>query len=128
LILTAAILSVGIFVAALSMSGVAGAASGVLATTQATMAVMRDATLDDAARERAVQRSSLKLVSDFVSILLRGGLSLAASLLPIWLMDAAGLVSARSVLGFLSRVDVMVGTTIVMVLGYVAWTRVWRSN
>jgi hypothetical protein len=128
LIVTTAILSVGIFVVAFALSGVGGAAAGVLATTQATMAVMRDATLDDAARERAVQRSSLKLVSDFVSIFLRGGLSLAASLLPIWLMDVTGLVSARAVIGFLSRLDVIAGTTIVMVLGYVAWTRVWRSS
>jgi len=124
----AAVVSIGIFIVALSKSGVASATGGVLATTQATVAVMRDASLDDAARARAVQRSSVKLLRDVASIFLRGGLSLVASLAPIWLLDATGLVPARAVFEFLSRVDVMAASTILMVVGYLAWTRVWRAN
>ena len=124
----AAVVSIGIFIVALSISGVASATGGVLATTQATVAAMRDASLDDAARERAVQRSAVKLIRDFASIVLRGGLSLVASLVPIWLLDAAGLVPARAVFEFLSRPDVLAASTILMVVGYLAWTRVWRAN
>ena len=124
----AAVVSIGIFIVALSISGVASATGGVLATTQATVAAMRDASLDDAARERAVQRSAVKLIRDFASIVLRGGLSLVASLVPIWLLDAAGLVPAGAVFEFLSRPDVLAASTILMVVGYLAWTRVWRAN
>jgi len=123
-----AILSLLLFVAALSYSGVIGAAAGVLATARGAAAVMRDEALDDRARERAVQQASLRLFSGFASILGRGVLSLAASVLPIWAADATGLASAGAVLAFLARVDVIVIASAVMVAGYLFRVRLWPSS
>lgn len=128
MIAATAVVSLGIFAVALAVSGVVGAAGGVLGTTNQTVAIMRDPGLDDHAREKAIQRASLKLLADFGSILLRGLASIAASLVPVWLMDAAGLAPAHAVFGFLARWDVMLIATVVMVLGYVLRTRLWPSN
>lgn len=128
MIVATAVASLGLFVIALSLSGVMKASAGVLTTTQNTVAIMRDASLDDTMREKAIQRASIKLLSDFASILARGGLALAASLVPVWLMDAAGLADAHAVFGFLSRWDVVLVASVVMVLGYLARRRLWPSN
>jgi hypothetical protein len=100
----------------------------VLTTTQQAVAIMRDAGIDDAAREKAIQRASIGLIADFGSILLRAVLALAASLLPVWLAGAAGLARPGDVFEFLSRWDVILAATGVMIVGYVVRIRLWPSN
>jgi hypothetical protein len=127
-IVAIAALCLGIFVVALRLSGIVGASAAVLATTRDTLAVIRDSSLDDAAREKAVQRASVNLMARFGSILARGGLALGASLLPVWLADTAGLASSGAVFELLSRWDVMLITAAVMVAGFVIPVRPWRSS
>jgi hypothetical protein len=123
-----AVASLGVFVFALVLSGVIGVAGGVLTTTQDAVATMRDRSLDDAAREKAIQRASLRLLSDVGSILVRGALSVAVSLVPVWLADATGLATFEAVFGFLSRWDVVVIASAVMIAGYVIQSRLWPSG
>jgi len=127
-IVAIAITTLAILAVALWVSGVMRVSVGVLAMTQNAAAVMRDPALDDMAREKAMQRASLKLLADFGSILLRGGISLAVSFAPIWLADVTGMASSRAVMDFLSRVDVIVVASIVMIAGYVFRVRMWPSN
>jgi hypothetical protein len=127
-IVAIAIVTLAILAVAFWVSGVMRVSAGVLSTTQNAAAIMRDPALDDMAREKAMQRASLKLIADFGSILFRGAISLAVSFAPIWLADVTGLASSRAVMDFLSRIDVIVVASIVMVAGYVLRVRMWPSN
>jgi hypothetical protein len=127
-IVATAVACIAVFVVALRISGVVGASAGVLTTTQQAVAIMRDGSIDDAAREKAIQRASIGLIASFGSILLRAALALAASLLPVWLAGMADLARPRDVFEFLSRRDVILAATGVMIVGYVARVRLWPSN
>lgn len=120
--------SILLFMIALWLLRLVPVASGAVATAQGAMAVMRDPALDDAAREKAVQAASLRLMGTFASIVMRGALSLGVSLLPIWLADISGLASGEAVIGFLSRWDVIVTATVVICVGYVVWVRLWAPK
>lgn len=98
-------------------------AARALAITREAWGVMRDPAFDDAARERAVRAASLRLFGTFFSILARGLLALAVSLLPIWLADASGLAARERTIDFLSRWDVILISSVVIVLGYIVQAR-----
>jgi hypothetical protein len=123
-----ALAALAILAVALWVSGVMRVSAGVLATTQSAAAIMRDPALDDLAREKAIQRASMRLLGDFASILFRSILCLAVSIAPIWLADATGLASSHAVIQFLSRTDVIVVASVVMVVGYLIRARMWPSN
>src|SRR5687767_14928266 len=95
------------FVVAFWFFDVVRFATRVRETTRNAVAAMRDSTLDDLAREEAMQRASRRLIVDFAAILLRGGLALAVSLIPIGLVSWLGLAPADRVFQFLSRRDVI---------------------
>ena len=122
------LVSVAFMAAGLWLFGVTRAASAVLATTRTTAAAMRDPSLDDRAREKAVQRASLTLMAGFGSIVIRTALALGAALLPVWLASRQGLASADSVFHFLSRWDVIAVTSAAMIGGYLLAVRPWRTN
>lgn len=122
------IASIAVFMAALWALGVVRAAAGVLETARSAVRAMRDETLDDEAREKAVQRASIRLLGAFASILVRGALSLAAGFLPIWLASATGLATVGSVTGYLARWDVIAVATVAILAGHLAQRRVWPSR
>jgi hypothetical protein len=127
-IVTTAAATIAVFVVALWLFRVVPASANALTIARGALGAMRDATLDDAARETAVQRASLRLLRTFVSILLRGTLAVGASLLPIWAADTAGLAASAEVIDFLSRWDVIAITSMVIVLGYLVRTRLWAPS
>jgi len=122
-IVATAIVSIVAFLVALWAFGVVRVGASTLATVQGAANVLTDSSLDDAAREKAVQRASLRLFGDFVSIAVRGGLSVAAAILPLWLAAWLDLAPIDDVVRFLSRWDVMIVATVVIVAGYVAARR-----
>lgn len=121
----AAFAAVAVFAVALSRLGVVKAASGAVAISRDTMGVMRDPHLDDRARENAVQRASLRLMGACFSILYRSILAVLLSLAPVWVFSALGLLTFAQVLEFLSRWDVIVIVTVVMLAGYGISKRLW---
>jgi hypothetical protein len=123
-----AVVAAGTFLGAMWLFGVVGAATDAFVVANSAMAAMRDLALDDGAREAAVQRASLRLLSGFGSILIRGLMAVAASLVPIWFADAAGFAASGRVFEFLSRWDVIVATSGVMAIGYLARRHLWRSS
>lgn len=128
MIVATALASVGVFIAALWVFGVVRVGTGVLATTQNAVAAMRDESLEDEMREKIVQSASVQLMAAFVSTVIRGALTFAASFATIWLADAAGLAAMEDVVRFLSRWDVIIIVTIALTMGYVIWGRIWRSK
>jgi len=123
-----AILSIGVFICALHLFGVVRVASGVLVTAQDAVTVLRDNSLDDRAREKEIQHAALKLLGAFISILIRSILTFIASLVPIWLSSLAGFVKIEDVFRYLSRWDVVVIATVLIVAGYVIWIRIRSSS
>jgi hypothetical protein len=123
-----ALTSVAIFALALWGLGIVRAGAGVLAVARGAVAALRDPKLDDAAREAAVQRASLQLFGAFFSILARSALALLLSFAPIWLADTAGVVTSEAVLVYLSRWDIILVVSIVMLAGYRLRTLLWASS
>lgn len=122
------IASILVFLVALWLLRLVPVASGAMTTARGALDAMRDEALDDAAREKAVQKASLQLMGAFVSIVVRGAVSLAASLLPIWLADRLALAADTDVIAFLSRWDVIVIASVVIIAAYVAWVRLWAPT
>ncbi len=123
-----AMVSVVVFVLAFRFAGVVPAAAGAIATARGATEVMRDASLDDLAREKELQRASLRLFRAFGSILVRTVLTLGAASLPIAGAEWAGLAMAESVLRYLMRLDVIVVASAGMILLYVLAARFSSSK
>lgn len=126
MIVITAVASIAVFLGALWLFGVVRISSGALLSTRDAVAVMRDESLDDAAREKAVRRASLRLLGVFMSILLRSALALAVSLLPIGLAALAGHVEPAEVFHYLSRWDVILLSSVTITVGYLIWIRIRR--
>jgi hypothetical protein len=116
-----AIVSIGAFFGGFWLSGVSRIATEVLVTTRQAAATMRDDSLDEAAREKFMQRSSLRLVSHMCALLIRSAAAVAAAFAPILLAHAVGLVQAQRVFALLSRWETALATTVVA--GVVYWIR-----
>jgi hypothetical protein len=127
-IVLTAMVSIGAFFGGFWLSGVGRIATEVLLTIRQAAATMRDRSLDEAAREKLMQRSSLRLVSHLCALLIRSAAAVAAAVAPIWLAHAAGLVQAQRVFALLSRWETALATTIVAGVAYWLRDQAWRTN
>lgn len=125
MIVVVSLVSIALFLVAFWSVRVIPVAVGVLSTAQGAIDVVRDPTVDDDAREKAVQRASLQLLGAFISILLRSIAALAAAFAPIYLADLMDLAPSEGVMVFLARWDVILGATIVICVLYYAKARLW---
>jgi hypothetical protein len=128
MIVATAATAIGVFLVAVWLCGVVPESAAALAIARDAFGAMQDPALDDAAREKAVQRASIRLLGKFVSILLRGAVAIGISLLPIWASDVSGLAASDQVVDFLSRWDVILIASVVIVLGYLVRARLWAPN
>lgn len=91
------------------------------------LGVLRDNSLDDTAKEEALQQRARRL---FVLLgILTGGsaLALGLPLLGVWLLGQAHVGSFGGTLDVLQRIDFLAGTTIIGLLGYFLVQRVRAS-
>ena len=123
-----AFVSVLLLAVALDRVGVVRVATTALGMAQDAVATMQDRSLDDHARERAMQQASIRLFGHFASILGRVALALVVSLVPGGIADRSGMATAANVIAFLSRLDVILSVSVGMVLGYLIRIRLWPSN
>jgi hypothetical protein len=123
-----AVLSIAAFLAAFGLLRIAAVAGASIRTSQAAAAAMRDPALDDRARERAVQAASLRLLGQFLSLLMRGALAVSASLVPIAAASAMDLAPADAVLAFLMHWPAWLLATAMGGAAWFAGTRLWRTN
>jgi hypothetical protein len=115
MVLLVACLAVAAFLIGFHLAGVVPAARRAIATARSATGVMRDPALDDLAKEKAVRKAGLSLLSSYASITLRSAAALLASFLPILLADATGLVDKEATMAFLLRWDVILGASAVMI-------------
>ena len=123
-----ALVSVLLLAAALDRVGVMQEAAAAMGTAQNAVTAIQDSSLDDRARERAMQQASVRLLGHFASILGRVAVALVVSFSPVAIAEWAGIATAVSVITFLSRLDVILIATVGMVIGYLIRTRLWPSN
>jgi len=85
--------------------------------------VLQDVSLDDRAKEEALQEQAVRLFA-LLGILLGGSLlALALPLGGVWLLEQGGISSLDSVLGVLERADFLIGTTVVGLGAYLIYGR-----
>jgi len=125
-IVVASVAAIAVFLVAFYLLGIVPAARRALGTTQSAMATMRDPAMDELARERAVQSAALGLIGLSVSLLLRSLAALAAAAVPILLFDLLGLAPWQATTAFLGRVDVIVVSSVVIVVGWLLAVRLWK--
>lgn len=123
-----ALLTIVVFMVALSYSGLVGVATEAVHHARSASAVMRDAELDDHEKERAVRSTSLKLFGSFANIVVRGVAVFLISLIPAVIAEFAGLSTTSAVLEWLARPDVIVIVSVVLIAGYFAVKRLWRRT
>lgn len=124
----AALLSILVFMLCLKMFGVVKLSENVLVTSRHAVGAMRNDALDEIEREKIIQQASIRLLSLFLSLLVRVAAVLIAAFVPIWLISLTGVTSVDAVFSFLSRWDVIVIITLVMIAAYVAWARLWSAR
>lgn len=85
----------------------------VIVVSKKSIMILRNATLDDHAKEKALQQHALKLFQLFGLLLFGSSLSLAIPFGLIWIGDFAGLISLKAVIDILMCWEFLVGVTIV---------------
>ncbi len=128
MIVAAAVASILAFVIVFWKAGVVGAAQKAIATASHAGKVMSSKELDDDAKEKEVQKSAIGLLGSVGSITVRSLIPLIAAGIPIYGAEAAGLVSADAVIDFLSRWDVIIIVSVVMIAGYLVGRRFWQAK
>lgn len=84
---------------------------------------IRDPALDDDAKERIARQSSGQLLKQGVLIVLKAAAVLLATAAPFWIADVLAVTPLEESIAFASRWDVLVITTVVMLLAWFAWRR-----
>ena len=74
MIAATALASIGFFIGAFWVLGIARLGAGVLVIANGAIAAMRDNSLDDEVREKTVQHASIQLIGAFFSILVRSSM------------------------------------------------------
>jgi hypothetical protein len=90
------------FTFAFERLGVTEAARKALMKSGRAMAALRDPVLGDLDRERLLRQTSISLAGDVLSIGARGAGALLAGLLPLLILDLAGLSPMSRVLAWLA--------------------------
>jgi hypothetical protein len=110
------LLAVSAFAFVLWRGRIVAVARGSLQVTMAGLSAMMDSELDDDAKEIAVRRAGLGLIVSAFSIFWRFALALGLAATPIFLADAAGLVSQDTVFSLMLRWDYILIVSVLAVI------------
>ena len=119
--------SVVIFMLVFWRLGVVASARNAVAIMQHAIDTMRNPSIDELTRERAVQSDSLKLLREAVSLLCRSAVALIAAFAPLALADQQGLVPLSDSLQYLARWDVIITLSALALFIWIVASRIWRA-
>ena len=88
---------------------------------------MTDTTLDDLAKEKAIQACAILMVKQATVLFIKLGVIFLATAFPVWLAGALELMTIENFSGFVLRGDVMLITTAVMLVLIVAYKQTNRT-
>jgi hypothetical protein len=106
------------FVLLVRAFGLIAKCGDVLDLVQSSLGVLREPSLDDDARERALQSHAKRLFALFFLLTAGAALALALPAALIWVLDALGLVSFDAVVDMTLSWQFLLATTLV---GTAAW-------
>ena len=120
--IAAVALSAALFAAALRLSRIERVSADALAIARGALAVMRDAALDEEAKERLVQRRAVELVGKAALLTAMGVAILALPFLLLLLFHAAGLAPLEDTLALAASWPMI---ALAAALGVAAWLVPW---
>ena len=123
-----ALVSIVAFIFALWVFRIVPFGARAVSISKDAASVMRDDRYNDLEREKAVQQYSIRLFKVFFSIIFRSVLVFAVSILPIWLAGLLGWINVEEVTAFLLRADVILITSILLIVIYFAGKALWPSK
>lgn len=91
----------------------------------ASLELLRDPSLTDDHKERALQREAVQLLRLFAILAGGGLLAIILPLAAVWGLDLLGLTSLGAVLSVLERIDFLVGVS--LVAGFYFLVRRWTG-
>jgi hypothetical protein len=123
MIYAVAVLAIAVFMIALIVLRIVAVAKTAINTSREVRRTLTDPELGDEHREQAMQKASLSLLGNFISITLRGAAALALSYLTLLAADATGMARLEDVVSLLSSWEAIVVTTIVLTAAWLAWNK-----
>lgn len=102
-------------------------AGDIVRTAGGALATMRNPALDDDAKEQAARSAAIGLFGGFLSIVWRTAAAVAASLVVLYAGDWLGIFDADAVMTTLASWEFIVGTTVVITVLWIAFSR-WRTQ
>lgn len=127
-LIVAVVLSILGFVGIFLYLGIVSVAVSAIDTSRAAFAAVRDPALDEDEKERAAQQASLRLFGALWKLVYKSALALLGAIVPVLLMDAAGLVDAAAVTEFLSSWQALLGICVLMLFLWIVFRRLWPSQ
>ncbi len=116
-----AIIIVALFIGTFRLFKIVPIAAEVFTVTRRVTAVILDSALDDDAKERAVRDASKRLMIQFLQITIRGAAVLAVPTVVLYGVDWVGLASFEDIVAFLLRWEVILISTLAVVLISLVW-------
>lgn len=123
MIYAVAALAIAVFMIAFVVLRIVAVAKSAIQTSRIASSALANPQLDDAHREQLIQRSSLSLLGNFISITIRGAVALGLSWLTLLAADAANLARLEDVVVLLSSWQAIVVTTVVLTVAWLAWNK-----
>ena len=120
--------SIAVFLVAFSALRVVAKCRSAIGVAHGAVATIKDPSLTDLDREELVQKASITLLGLFFSILIRSSLSLVLAAVPIWVGAALNISGTEEVIGFLSRWDVILASTLIIVIMLALWHRLKNTH
>jgi hypothetical protein len=111
---------IGLFIWLVHVLKLVTLAADAIAVSRRSAAVMRDAALDDDAKEAALQQGAVRLMKLALLMLVGSAVALAAPMAAVWLLELAGIMSVDGVVAILLRWDVLLLATVVGIGAFVA--------
>lgn len=122
-IIIVGLVSILVFILAFRYSKLVSLAKNTMAETGKATSMLRDASIDDEEKERAVQRASLFLLKQSLLIISWSALVLAAPVAVIWLGDVVGIARHSDVSDFLLSWQVLFGTSVIALMLFIPHKR-----
>jgi len=88
---------------------------------------MTDTTLDDLAKEKAIQACAILMIKQAMALFIKLAIILLTTAFPVWLAGVLDLITIEAFSSFVLRVDVMLITTAIMLLAIVAHKQINKT-
>lgn len=118
-----AVAVVGLFIWLVHVLKLVPLAADAIAVSRRSAAILRDAALDDDAKEAAMQQGAVRLMKLALLLLIGSTAALAAPIGAVWLLESVGIMSVDGVVGILMRWDFLLLASVVGVGAFVALQR-----